>query len=191
MPNDMVERFILPNSPRSLQCLIHGMGRCALDCSNDFFKAVYFRRHRRGRRCHTSVVFLTRQGHEYQMHMVRHDHGNQETHLSTVIVQAMFEHEVASERRQLPTKVRVECSEMGAVWFLQVREIAAIVVLSSFHPSFLKGSQPRAAAPHDSIRCPRLLLCAGLCRTDAGGGARQLCSCVASGQSRSHHRVTP
>lgn len=66
------------------------------------------------------------------MYMVRHHKGSPESHLLAVFIEAMLQNKITRQGRQFPSEVSVKCDEMFPSTFLDVRKIAAIVVLALF-----------------------------------------------------------
>lgn len=81
------------------------------------------------------------------MYMVRHHKGSPESHLLAVFMEAMFQNKIARQGRQFPAEISVKRDEMFPPTFLDVRKIAAIVVLSLFQKaqSFLYDGAPTPA----------------------------------------------
>ncbi len=80
----MVKRFVLPDSSRPLQGLVDGMRRRAFNSAKDFFETVNLDLivwHSRLGLCglvwHSRPRLWTWQGYKDEMHMVRHNHGDQ------------------------------------------------------------------------------------------------------------------
>jgi hypothetical protein len=57
----------------------------------------------------------------------------------TMVMKAMLQDQIASQRRQFPAKMSVESDEMGAILFFDVREVSALTVFSFFQSSSLRS----------------------------------------------------
>ena len=109
----------MPNLAFALESLIDPVSRLALDGVHDL-------RDRKG-------ATLVSQGHKDQVDVVRHYDGRVQKALLVVDMGAGFESEVAGKIGEMPSLMGSECNEEGFIVFLDVRQIAASVVVPSLH----------------------------------------------------------
>jgi hypothetical protein len=115
----MIERLILPNLAMPLESLINTVSRLAFDGVHDLGNGIG-----------TVRIGKRRQ---YQMNMVRHDHGDFKNAFSFVSVDAGFQGQISGRIWQVPAKMGGEGYEKRSVVLLNMRQVPAGIVVAAEH----------------------------------------------------------
>jgi hypothetical protein len=110
----VVEGFLLPDTPISLELAVNQVSRCTFD-----------RSHNRDQRVDL-VRLLIDERRENQMHMVRHDDGDVKFVLYPMVMTTGRKHKITRYGRQDPSKFGDKRDEMRREVFLEMRQIASI-----------------------------------------------------------------
>jgi hypothetical protein len=122
----MIERFRLPDTAPTAQCLVHRVRGRAFDGLHDLAKRV-------------RVPTIISKRSEQHVHVIWHDDSGMNEQLDPMVMETVTEHERADGLRKRPTLVRDERDKQRLTIVLNVRQLARVLGSRGFRTPDSRG----------------------------------------------------